>query len=405
MLLGCGPRIKYLNVHIGAGDFDKALARVLGDEKMERELAALIIEDAAKRGISQSELIDELARSGKPGKRALERLANDQDEETVVSELARIALRRSETPEAPDLVRWLHHDYSEVRAAAAKAWHVELEMHLLSRLILDHSPVVRLYAVQGVARKGPSDEVRTILGEVLRLDPVPKVRAEAARQGSLLGDEALRLLKEAMEDRNLGVRLAAIQGLADTNDETALAILEDMLVQPIEEETVVAAIELARLKNERAQTLLKEALSNEHPNIRKAALLRLERANLEERSRCLVDRLRDEAPEVVLLAAHLLRKDEAARAKVKQALRKLAKGEDAKSDEARDALATLGDKKALAEVEEMLLADEEDDVVRTLGRVKGVFALRAAFVSLMGDDRDGVRIPAARAVLSVGEDD
>jgi hypothetical protein len=51
-LLGCAPKVKHLNVHIGAGDFDKALAGVLGDERMERELAVLIIAESERSNVS-----------------------------------------------------------------------------------------------------------------------------------------------------------------------------------------------------------------------------------------------------------------------------------------------------------------------------------------------------------------
>ena len=147
---------------------------------------------------------------------------------------------------------------------------------------------------------------------------------------------------------------------------------------------------------------MKEALSDDDPRMRMAALLRLERAKMKKRTAHLVDALKDDDPGVVLLAAQLLRNDKAQRAKVVSALRSLLSEEkETTAREARILLAFLGDAKALAAVESSLLTDDESDILPLLSKLRDVVPLRKTFVSLLADDRDAVRIEAAQAVLSI----
>ncbi len=399
LFVGCAPAVGPLKAHIRDGAFDKALKEVSGDVTMERELAALLVEDAAARGIGSLDLIEELSRAGKPGKRALKRLVKAEDD--AVAELARIALQKHDLPDAPDLVRWIHHDHADVRTACAKAWHGTLEIHMLQRLVLDHSPAVRVYAVRGVGLRPRSDENAALLSEVLRLDPVPRVRAEAARFGPQLGEAALSLLKDLLSHPNLGLRLAAVQGLATLGTAEALAVVGDVVRRPMSEETVAAAAELARRGDKAGKDRLAAALADKRPEIRKAALLRLERAEVPRRGKILVGHLEDDAPDVVLLAAQLLRKNTKARGKVTKALQEISGSDHDLSRIARDTLAGLGNAQALSAVEESLLSDETPEVLASLNRVRGVDELRKTFVSLLADDREAVRIAAARALLPI----
>jgi HEAT repeat protein len=239
-----------------------------------------------------------------------------------------------------------------------------------------------------------------LLEEALRRDPVPRVRARAARCPAGLGAEPLLALKAALGDANLGVRLAAIEGLAATGDPAALAIVEELARGPLDVEAVAAAAELCRAGMEVGRERLDAALEDERPSLRKAALLRLERAGVEDRDALLEGLLADESPEVVLLVASLLGTREELGAEVRDALGKLVDEDGASAAAARDQLAVLGDGESVEAVGQLLAEAEEAEALTVLRRVRRAVGLAPIFVGLMGDARLEVRLAAARAVLA-----
>ena len=75
-----------------------------------------------------------------------------------------------------------------------------------------------------------ADELQDKLRELLRSDPVPEVRQEAARAVSVTGDSpdaAVDALVDALGDANVGVRRAAILALGRVRHERASEALLD----------------------------------------------------------------------------------------------------------------------------------------------------------------------------------
>jgi HEAT repeat protein len=404
LALGCAPSITHLQKHLDSQNYAEAVAAVAGDEQMETELAALVVERAAGEDpASAAELVDALAASGGPGKRALERIVERGD--PPMSLLAFVALERGSAPrQAKELDRYLKNQRSDVRAAAAEAWSGDLSVKRLHDLLFDHDPRVRRAAVNGLAKHTEEDRVSVWLREALRLDPDPKVRAAAARRGKALGkrDKALDTLRQALEDENMGVRLAALRGLGAIGEGEALELLRDRIAGPLSETVVVAAAELARLGEAKGRGLLDEALAAKSPNIRATALTHLGRAGVEDREQIQLEMLADESPQVVLLASSLLLRTDHAEpdGPVAEALWRIADLKVARSDEARDMLAVLGDPKAVADVTAVLADGHDAVMVAVLRRVKRAAALRARFVELLAHGEEAVRLAAARAVLA-----
>ncbi len=395
--LGCAPSIVQLERHLDADKFDKAVETAADDPAMQAELAALILERAARDEERASGMIDVLTGAGKPGKRALERLVDSSGDQ--VARQAEVALHRCGTPEGEDLAVYLEHDASDVRARAARKWYSELEAAMLEKLLVDHDPRVRRWAAKGLCRLGGAHGTDALLRDALRLDPDSKVRAEAARCAKGLGQDVLLVLKAALEDERLGVRLAVIEGLAKTGDEDALIIVEERAAGPVDEMTVAAAAELSRLGNPVGKERLDAALKSNRPVIRQAALLRLERAQVKDRDAILVRMLDDEAPGVVLLAASLLSTGQEVNSAVPKALKRLVEEAGSYSDKARDQLAVLGDADALDQVAKALDDSEETVLLTLLVRVRRA-GLAPRFVKLMGNESEPVRIAAARATLA-----
>ncbi len=395
---GCAPSIAGFEKHLDAGEYAEAVASAGDDPTMQVELAALVLERAATDGVQTPRSIDALAWGGKPGKRALKRLTERAPE--PVSRQAQIALMGGRPPSADVLAAFTDNDSSEVRARALRAWHSELEIPALEKALIDPDPYVRRWAAKGLCRFNGSDGTDGLLRDALRRDPDAKVRAQAARCGKSLGPDVLLVLKAALEDKNMGVRLSALQGLAGAGIDAALPLLEDRARGPLDELAVAAAAELARLGMDIGKERLHDALADDRPQIRKTALLRLERAQIEERNTILTGLLEDEAPGVVLLAAVLLAGREEAAPAVLTALQNIVAQGGERAAEARDQLAVLGDPEAVEETKQALVGGEEAEIITVLGRVHRAHELAQTFVALLGDKRENVRLAAAYAALA-----
>jgi HEAT repeat protein len=397
--LGCAPNIDHLVRHYDNREFQKAVSAVRGNPKMELELALIIIGSAATREDDAFEMVDVLKGAGRAGERALERLAKRRD---MTGRLAWIALADSADPESEALSLCENDAYGDVRTACTRTFFKVMDKAHLKQRLLDIDPRVRLFAIKGLKSKGEAPDIVRSFREALRQDPSSKVRAEAAAVGPLLGEDALFLLKSALEDENMGVRLSAIKGIAALKSDIGNALLMQYAVAKLDLMAVAAAAELSRIGEAIGAKRLNAALKESRPTIRKAALLRLERANITRRKERIADLLNDESPEVVLLAAALLCNDERYRKAVIEALGKVSKKSTASAAAARDKLAFLGDEEAIKAVRKALADADEDTMLQILGRIGGAVLLRDDIVLLMGDSRAAVREQAARALIRSG---
>ncbi len=397
---GCAPSVEQLRRNLTDGRYAAALDHVEGDERMENELAALVLEKALIEGEEGSATVSALA-STSAGRHALERLVERGG--SPLAELAGIALRRRCAPRGSRLEAYLGSDYSDVRAAAARAWSDELEPERLEELVLDDDPRVRRAAVRSLAAVAGGARAARELREVLRVDPDPRVRAAAARAGGALGEGALDALRSALEDGNMGVRHAALRGLGELGGEAAVARIRELAVGPMSETTVVAAAELTRFGEKPGRARLEEALEHERSTVRATAVTHAGRALPPDQRRDLLERtLEDEAPRVVVLAASLLLGDAEPGGEVAAALERVIDEHSVCADEARDMLAVIGDPEAIERVAAVFEDGDAKELVAVLGRVRRARELRPDFVRLLADERGAVRLAAARAVLSSG---
>ncbi|MDD5308395.1 MAG: hypothetical protein PHU25_13825 [Deltaproteobacteria bacterium] len=392
---GCAPSITNLERFLDSGELDKAVADVAGKPGMQAELAALLLERAARNGVDVEVSVRTLASGASPGRRALERLSERGTSEAA--RLAFVALHRTSAPDEDNLARYLADDSSIVRAAAAEAWADEVKVEALRAMAADPEPKVRVAAVRELARR--EEDESTLLRDVLRLDPDARVRSEAARSGPALGGEALAALKDALRDPVLGVRMAVARGLAALETPDATARLADLCASPLDEVGVSAAAELCRAKGKGCDRLV-EALSAQSATLRQTALLHLDRARMEHRDSLVAKLLDDPDPGVAVQAASMLAGKEDHKGAAAKTLRRVAASA---APEARDALfllATWGDPDAQKEVAIILKQGDEEEIVAALAGTTRSFALLGSFVPLLADGRERVRLAAARAVLT-----
>ncbi len=394
--IGCAPNVSSLRSHLKKGAYDLAWEEVRNDPKMVAHLAALILErEATEHPDSAVVMVNSLAGSGKPGKYALKRLARSTG---VASRLADIALGRSSLPSDRALDSYLSDSWSDVRVAAARTWSRKIDRKRLQNMILDPDPGVRVEAAAGLGRF-EGEKIARILAQTTRLDPDPRVRARAVTQVKSLGTGALDVCRSALDDENMGVRNAALRGLSDLGDDSAVELIRDRMAGPMTEVTVVAAAELSRLDHKDGKSRFLESLKNRRSNIRATALTHLDRARIENPEKIRLRMLDDQAPSVVLTAAAALLATADPKGPVAHALRRLVEEGSDRAASARDMLAVVGDKVAVTQVEEVLEQGDEDEVITTLKRVARAMMLYDSFVLLLKDDHSKVRIEAARGVL------
>lgn len=381
---------------IHSHDYKKAALEAGSDPGAQQALAAALLVQAIEKGIDINGNIDVLVSAGSMGKQALKRLCRNAA--PPASHHACIARMWRCLPRKATLDQYLKSDYGDVRGRAARKWAHKFDKKTLLSLLEDIEPKVRRASVEAL-RQHDDPEVSASLRNTLLRDPVPIVRSAAAKSGPALGPEALLALKSALRDENLGVRLAALQGLAEIPSPAAADILENTAHGPIDELAATAIMELLRRGDEKAKPRLEALLANNRAVIRKMTLLRLAGSGVKNRETLLKKALQDTTEEVAILAADLLSKYKNGLSDGKATLRKIAAGPTLEAAPARDLLATLGDEKAIAEVKKRLFVGGKAEILTTLKRTARCPELASSFTRLMGHETEKIRLEAARATL------
>jgi hypothetical protein len=399
LFMGCAPNIKQLDEYLTAGNYERAAEMVKGDPIMQRELAAMVLEKAAGDPSRSFEHVGALIRAGKPGKRALERLALSPAK--MEGRMAAIGLRRHRKPSPRKLAGYMDDDSSDVRALAAGTWYKHMTGEALKRQIVDIDPRVRTYAIAGLCLKKDWEETATLVREALRLDPDAKVRAKAAACGHCLGPDSLMLLKSGLSDENMGVRLSIIQGLVKTKNTSAIAVVTQLAKGPLDEMAIAAAAELARINQPIGLERLQDALGDHRPSIRVAAMLRLQRGKVDKQKQILMGLLTDKSPEVSYRAAQFLFKDPKASKQVMETLDRIALETPSYAEKTRDLLAQMGNQEAISSIIDSPNNSDKDSLIKTISRTSKVEELKNWFTSLISNNDEDIRIAAARAILEL----
>jgi len=146
---------------------------------------------------------------------------------------------------------------------------------LLAQLEKDMSAVGRIAAIEALEEFESSDVV-DVLGETLRADPFWRVRSEAASAlGELDNDKVLDVLLPGLEDDEARVRRSVVRALGKIDEEQSCEALIDVISDEKSPYVVASAIKaLGKMKCRDARKPIRKALSRDSHGevIRNAAL-------------------------------------------------------------------------------------------------------------------------------------
>ena len=130
----------------------------------------------------------------------------------------------------------------------------------------------RIRAVQKLGRTGEESAV-AVLEQVIRKDDDPMVRAQAAAALGKIGSErAVPALEAALRDPVQSVRIQAVRGLGRIGEESSARILGELLLHDADRRVRrTAAWSLGRVKGELARSYLEAASSDPDSAVRSSA--------------------------------------------------------------------------------------------------------------------------------------
>ncbi|MBN2718623.1 MAG: hypothetical protein JXX14_22450 [Deltaproteobacteria bacterium] len=390
---GCGPSIAPLNHAIDNGHWDVALTYARGNDKLVHYLATETVRLAAETDPMPKPLVLALSPLQKTEREALISLSK-RESSSEVAQLAEIVLHRDTRFVRNPARVHLSSDHTEVRALAATAFANRLDRPALHRMTRDLSSTVRGAAVAALCRLPLRPDTAVLLAERLQKDPMPHVRAAAARCGPALGQTASGLLREAIDtDDNPGVQRAAMQGLLTIASQNDVIWLTRFSYGPITIARLHAAAELAHRHLESGKARLRDALAASDPKITAAAIPLLSYGHVTNADPLLQGYL-DATADLSTPAASLLLARGVQKKKATAALHtNWQKGDE----DALDALVGTGHAPAIEQVRHQLGTDKQ--ILPLIYRFAAVRELHDDFVSLLAHPDQMVRRAAAMAIL------
>jgi HEAT repeat protein len=328
------------------------------------------------------------------------------DPHHVVAAAAAVALLNSH-PQAPQIAGdLLESDMPRARAIAVEG--IARKVGRLARddlivLAEDPYPEVRTALVAALATLGGSDD-HALLATFAREDADQGVRSRAVRALRPRARElGLDLLRGALADPFLGVRLGAVELLAARDDDDARALLSEAAAGADLRLAFAAAAALARAGGEAPADLFERGLADPDWGIRAAALNSLARATpREEALRLAGGAIVDPRVEVRLAAARvLLSLGQRDRARDEFAAALAAEHPPPIRLSAVTALLRLEDERGVAALD--ALGRAPDAAVRESAARAHLQAGRPtdSLILALADESAGVRIVAAEILLSL----
>ena len=393
--IACAPSLAPLETAIQKKNWDVATAYASGDSALELYLATAIVQDAAKESRIPKSLVLALPASHPHGERALKQLAENSDHPRVakLAQIVRHRNRRSRLSEKT-IGSYLESEYREVRALAATTFADRLERETLHAMTRDINGTVRGASVAALCRMPAHPDTAAVLVERLQKDPLPHVRAAAARCGSGLGKNRSRLLRERIEgDKNPGVQLAATKGLLSVASQRDMAWLIRFCSGPMTALRLQVAAALAHRHLPVGKARLRDALNSGDDQIVAEAISLLSYGHITDIDGLLMPRL-DGPPAVSTAAAEALLMRGA---HVDDALNTLTQNWQNGDEKALVALVRAGNGDALKQVRIQLVS--KTDVLKTIDTFETITGLHDDFVALLAHPNSAVRQNAAVAIL------
>lgn len=399
-LCSCGLNLTPIRAALQHQDWDAALQHTHNDPELESHLAALLIETKALHSNSPKQWVRALDTDTRAGNQAIFRLSHG-DNRKAATQMAQLVRYREVTLSQNPTLTHLKSDNSDVRALAATTLSNWLPTEQLHSMIKDLNAIVRGAAVAALCRRSSDEMSAALLSERLRTDPMPHVRATAARCPLKLGRNSFSLLKEVVAiDSNEGVVNAALHGMAKLNTNDSILFLQASATGPMTQQKLMAAVELASKNFTMGKQRVKDALDDEDEEIRAAAISQLYRIPQMNTADIFRKALKD-ADLVALTAAKEMCKLPALRQEAVAYLEKQRQG-GKNSEAAVLLLATAGHSATIIHIQKRL--QKEESLAQTIQQFSAVGMLRGSFVPLLAHDNETVRLTAAVAVLGLSQE-
>ncbi|MBN2525292.1 MAG: hypothetical protein JXR76_02785 [Deltaproteobacteria bacterium] len=390
---GCGAAFAPIETAVVQKDWQTALRRTNGNAQLEFQLAVRIIQQAALESDAPKSMVLALPESTDAGHEALLALRGQHRNE-VAAQMAEIVLNRNTRLAQNPGRYYLDSDNSDLRALAATTLSSMLSRSKLHLMTQDLNSTVRAAAVAALCRLPAQFDTADILVERLKNDPLPHVRAAAARCGFVLEQRHTILLRETIaNDANMGVQRAALQGLLQIATQTDMNWLVRFAKGPMTEARLQAAAELAHRHLPEGKARLLDALDATNDAIRVEAITLLRYGNIENADERILHLIDDPSSAVSTAAAMYLF---GRGVYLEKARTKLEENGKAGNENAQLLLAQSGDIRALRQLRWRLRS--ADVAADTVARYRFIPQLRDVFVSLLAHSRQDVRLAAAVAV-------
>ncbi|MFW5926101.1 MAG: HEAT repeat domain-containing protein [Myxococcota bacterium] len=204
------------------------------DPELLAEVAAALLEQAAwsKHPAVRDAALAELARAGTSAVAVLERLARAREVPVARARALRLLMERGKGRVEPSLYALLDADDPTLVADAVAAVDPGDEAALLLDLLAHPASEVRGAAARRLASAPERGEVRRLLADVARRDPIPAVRAAAVHALGSQGTAALPALRDRLGDPKTLVRLAVVGALVRADGSGAMAAVARLLATP-----------------------------------------------------------------------------------------------------------------------------------------------------------------------------
>lgn len=252
------------------------------------KVAGLLLEqEALYPGSRRNAALGELRSSGSASAPALERLAQRDKSRAAQARALEILALRGDSDARTKLKSFLADKDPEAAAAALGSLDPEDDRAQLEKALSSPHGLVRSAAAGRLGEAEAHPRIRSALVDVARLDPLYTVRAAALKSLGKYGSAAKDAFRSGLKDSNPSVRLVAITGSAQANDQELTALLTSQLAQPPSTESIEVARALAVYGTGKAQSDAKEylftALTSQDPHVRHQAAVALQTVAKQEK--------------------------------------------------------------------------------------------------------------------------
>lgn len=395
----CSPHFGPIQKAANQKNWTQALKNTKEEPVLQAHLAALIVEAEALSTSHPKPLVLALEHSSTDVSMILKRLAQ-KHRSALAGKMAFVVLEKEQKEISSIVQSYLTHENSELRALTATTLGMYFSDNQLERMLTDVEPIVRSAAVAALCKRTVKEDISQALLERLRLDPVPHVRAAAARCPFSLGNHAAIVLQQVIQtEKNAGVVKSAMEGLVQLDKGYWINFLTQQTNGPMTLTKIFASAILAKNGVAEGIARLKDALYDKNEFIRAKSISFVTKKTFADPAKFWETALKDSQRVAIAAAKQLLETHQHQSHAIKRLHEIWEAGDEEDAQEALKLLAQYGDKKALRDMETQLASRYIS--VSQIADWQTIHALRKKFVTLLDNHRPEIRLQAALIILAM----